>query len=612
MLHVTSSPAEDTPGSGASVPRPAAAAAPAPGGTVADGWTSRPATLLLAVAAGVALWASFPDVGAWPLAFVGVGLLFAALRRDGRRAAGWNALVGLVAGVVFWLPHIWWANFATDTVPWVALAVLEAAFLAGFGALWTWARRWVQRWGWVRRHAAARAAALSATFAVVFIAVEQWRSEIPFGGFPWGRLAWAVAGAPTGRAAWLGGTTLVSFLVAVAGVLLALAVGHLLRRRRRGWANAVALVAAAGVLAASPGLLPLASDPGTREVADAGEPGADDQNAGTLVDAGTATAQAGVLRAGAVQGNVSEPGEGSFANRAEVLNNHLAGTFAIADEQAAGTYPPGDDGEEAVDVVLWPENGSDLDPQTTPDVAAAIDEAATAVGAPILVGAQEWPDTGGRYNVALLWEPGQGVTQRYAKQHPAPFGEYIPIRGFVRLFSAQVDRVTTDMIPGTEPAVVDLPVDGADIGRAAGPTTVPMATVICFEVAYDEIVRDAVQRGAQVLVVPTNNASFGYTAESTQQLAMTRLQAITTGRAAVQVSTVGVSGVVAPDGTLVARTQLFTADHFVADLPLRTELTPAVRAGYWPGWVVGALAVVLVLGGLGATVRERRRASAQG
>jgi apolipoprotein N-acyltransferase len=158
-----------------------------------DRWSARPVTLLLAVVSGAALWAAFPDVGAWPLAFVGVALLYAALRRDGRRAAGWNTLVGLVAGLTFWLPHIWWANFATDTVPWLALAVLESAFLAGFGALWTW----VRRWRWVRRNPATVAIA----FAVVFVAVEQWRSEVPFGGFPWGRLAWTVAGAPTGRAA---------------------------------------------------------------------------------------------------------------------------------------------------------------------------------------------------------------------------------------------------------------------------------------------------------------------------------------------------------------------------------------------------------------------------
>lgn len=541
-------------------------------------------TLLLAVASGVALWAAFPDVGAWPLAFVSVALLYAALRRDTGRAAGWNALVGLVAGLTFWLPHVWWARYATDAVPWIALATLESLFLALFGAVWTWARRL----RWVRRRAAVRVAA----FAVVLVAVEQWRSEVPFGGFPWGRLAWTVAGAPTGQAAWLGGTVLVSLLVAAAGVLLALAVGRAVaavRSRRGGLLGACGALAAGALLVVGPAALPVPGDP---HVVPAGAAA----HAGTVVDAGTRAAEAGVLRAGAVQGNVSEPGLGAFANRAEVLNNHLDGTRAIAAEQDAGTYgsAPGD----AVDVVLWPENGSDLDPQVTPDVAAQIDDAAAAVGAPVLVGAQEFPDTGGRYNVALLWEPGQGVTERYAKQHPAPFGEYIPMRDLLRHLSDQVDRVSTDMIAGDEPAVIHLPADGRDV---------PIATVICFEVAYDEIVRDAVARGAEVLVVPTNNASFGYTAESTQQLAMTRLQAITTGRAAVQVSTVGVSGVVAPDGTVVARTGLFTADHLVTDLPLRTSLTPAVQAGYWPGWVVGAGAAALVTAGLVLGRRERHR-----
>jgi apolipoprotein N-acyltransferase len=571
-------------------------------------WLSRPVTLLLAVASGVALWAAFPDVGAWPLAFAGVGLLYAALRRDAGRAAGWNALVGLVAGLTFWLPHIWWANHATETVPWIALAVLESAFLAGFGALWTWARRLpllrLPDGGAPARpplRPAARVLAHAGAFGLVFVAVEQWRSEAPFGGFPWGRLAWAVVDAPTGRAAWLGSSTLVSLLVATVGVLLALAVGRvvaLVRARRRGagvrehaWAAAAPVAVAAGLFA-FPAALPL---PGDADV----EPS--NEYRGRVVDAGTGAAQSGVLTAGAVQGNVSEPGLGSFANRAEVLNNHLDGTYAIADEQDAG-----DLGDERVDVVLWPENGSDLDPQVDRQTGTAIDRAARAADAPILVGAQEYPESGGRYNVALLWEPGEGVTARYAKQHPAPFGEYIPLRDILRNLSDQVDRVTTDMIAGTEPAIVDLPVDAGTVGRPAGDDTVRLATVICFEVAYDEIVRDAVERGAEVLVVPTNNASFGYTAESTQQLAMTRLQAITTGRAAVQVSTVGVSAVVAPDGTVVARTGLFTADHVVADLPLRTALTPAVRAGYWPGWVVSGAGAALVVAGLAAGILGRR------
>ncbi|WP_435735913.1 apolipoprotein N-acyltransferase [Cellulosimicrobium sp. PMB13] len=553
------------------MPAPASASDPSLGRSVpsprraAGGPVSRPLALLLALAGGLLTDAAFPDRGWWPAAFVGVGLLFWALRRDDAR---WGALVGLVWGLSFFLPHLWWANEATETLPWIALSVMEACFVAVLGAAWVWARRW----SWLRDRPGRQAVA----FAVLFVGVEQARTEVPFGGFPWGRLAFSQVDSPLGRAAWLGGEVLVSLLVALVGSLLAAAVLVLVRHRavqapgedRQGGQDrareallvGVPLLAAAALVAA-PLLVPL-----------------------------DARAQAGHLEVGAVQGNVGEPGLGSFANRAEVLNNHLDGTVALLDQ-----VDPGD-----LDVVLWPENGSDLDPQEAPEVAAAIDDAAREVDAPILVGAQEYPETGGRYNVSLLVEPGVGVVDRYAKQHPAPFGEYMPLRPLLRVFSDQVDRVTIDMIPGGETGVVDLASER--LGR-----TVPLGVVICFEVAYDVLVRDAVLAGAEVLVVPTNNASFGYTAESTQQLAMSRLRAVSTGRATVQVSTVGVSGVIAPDGTLLQSTELFTADQLVASLPLRTDLTPAVRAGGLPGLAVGLLAAGLVVAGVVGSVRERRR-----
>jgi apolipoprotein N-acyltransferase len=538
------------------------------------------------VPGGLLLWSAFPDAGAWPAAFVAVAVLYWALGRD---SAWWNFLIGLLFGLAFFLPHLWWAHESTETAPWIAMSTVEALFLAVFGALWTWVRRarFLRRRGW----------RLAAAFAVLYVAVEQWRAEVPFGGFPWGRLAWTMAGTPTGRAAWLGGTVAVSLLVAFAGVLLALAVAGVVRAVRntqhstpgREVGRAAGALALGVAVAVAPLVLPLATSASAGAV--------ETPDGAVVYDAGSDLAEDGTLWAGAVQGNVGEPGLGAFANRAEVLNNHLEGTYTLAEDFA---------GE--LDVVLWPENGSDLDPQTTPDVARGLDAAATAVGAPILVGAQEFPEGGGRYNVSLLWQAGSGVIGRYAKQHPAPFGEYIPMRPFLRLLSDQVDRVTTDMIAGVNPPVVEVP---SRLGQGG----YRMGTIICFEVAYDEIVRDAVLEGAQVLVVPTNNASFGFTAESTQQLAMSRMQAITTGRAAVQISTVGVSGVITPDGTVVRRTGLFTADEFVTHLPLRSSITPAVAAGYWPGWVAGGLAVVLVVAGvvsgLGARRRDRAEAAEQ-
>jgi apolipoprotein N-acyltransferase len=575
---------------------------------------SRAVGLLLAPVAGVAMWAAFPGVGIWPLTIVSVAVLHLALRRD---HAGWGLLVGLVAGLTFFLPHVWWAYHATALVPWLALGLLGALGFATFGATWVWARRlpFVRRRSWA--HVLA--------FAALWTAVEQWRSEIPWGGFPWGRLAWSVAGAPTGRAAWLGGVPLVSFLLAATGALLVLAVTRVAGavrargsagtgvdvddvasggppRRRLIGAAASAVLAVVAVL--GPVALPLPHAEGLDAVESPPVTASVEvPDRSVLVDAGTAVAQAGVLQVGAVQGNVPTQGGTPAQNAEGVLRNHLDGTVALADDAdaraAAGVADPG------IDVVLWPEDSTGWDPQQTPSVARMLDAAAQRAGVPILLGSQEYPAGGGRYNVMLLWQAGEGVTQRYAKQHPAPFGEFIPWRSLFRLFSDQVDRVTTDMFAATNPPVVEVP--SRRLGR-----DVRVGVAICFEVAYDEILRDAVRRGAEVLVVPTNNASFGVTAESTQQLQMTRVQAIANGRAAVQVSTVGVSGVVAPDGTLVARTGLFTSDRLGAALPLRTTWTPAVAAGYWPGWVVSAAGGALALGGLGYGIARRRRTATAG
>src|SRR5690606_34631175 len=234
-------------------------------------------------------------------------------------------------------------------------------------------------------------------------------------------------------------------------------------------------------------------------------------------------AQDGALRVGAVQGNVPEPGRlDAVGERRQVLDNHVAGTRALLDQVAPGE----------LDVVLWPENGTDIDPQVDEEAARLIDDVAQEVAAPMLVGTVQYPPTGGRYNTAVLWEPGVGPVATYSKQRPAPFAEYIPMRSFVRHFSDAVDLVTRDMLPGPEPGVV--PMHSPRLER-----TVVLGDVICFEVAYDAIVREAVAEGGELLVVQTNNASFGWSDESTQQLAMSRLRAIEHGRATVQISTVG-------------------------------------------------------------------------
>lgn len=502
---------------------------------------------VLALLGGLLTWTAFPDLGWWFAAGPGIALLFLAMRRDSAR---WNALLGFVWGLAFFVPLLTWADDAVGPVPWLALSVAEAGFIALLGAAWSWARRGEAVWR--------RASLQLVVFVVLWVAVEELRSLWPFGGFPWGRLAFSQADSPLAPLARLGGAPLVSAAVVAAGVALALA-----------WSAArrFALLPTLGRLAVVGALLVV----------------------GMLVPMDT-RAEDGTLSVGAVQGNVAQPGLHAFDQRREVLDNHLAGTYALLDQGVA----PGD-----LDVVLWPENGTDIDPQVDAAAAADIDAAARAVGAPLLVGTIEYPESGGRYNTSLLWEPGKGPVARYSKQRPAPFAEYIPLRSLVRPFSSAVDLVRNDMLPGTEPGVV--PLASERLGR-----TVRIGDVICFEVAYDGIVREAVREGAEVLVVQTNNASFGYSAESTQQLAMARLRAVELGRATVQVSTVGVSAVIAPNGTVAQQTELFTPAQLVARLPLRQSLTPAARLGAWPSGIVGALALVMTAAGTAGAHRVRR------
>ncbi|WP_255491864.1 MULTISPECIES: apolipoprotein N-acyltransferase [unclassified Actinotalea] len=503
-------------------------------------------SLILAVVAGLVCDASFPGLGLWPLSLVAVALLFIAFGRDSAR---WNFLVGLTFGLAFFLPHLTWIQGSVGEIPWAALSLVEAAFVGLVGAAWAWARRGAVIWSARRLQVPA--------FALIWVAAEEARQVLPFGGFPWGRLAFAHADSPLGRWAWAGGAPLVSLLVVVGGVIVAFAL-LALRRIDVGAASGYLIVAAA--LVGSGWLLPLGSAP-----------------------------DAGRLEVGAVQGNVPDRGLDSFQQAREVLDNHVAGTYALLDVVA-----PGD-----LDLVVWPENGSDIDPTVDEAAGAAVQGAARALDAPLLVGTQEFPADGGRLNMSQLWDPELGVVDRYAKQHPAPFAEYVPMRDVARRFSDAVDRVSTDMVPGQGVGLIEL--ESPRLGRTVG-----LADVICFEVAYDGIVRDAVQAGGEVLLVQTNNATFGRSDESTQQLAMSRLRAMEHGRATIQISTVGVSGVITPNGVLTQTTGLFTAEQMVASLPLRTELTPATRYGDAIAWVLRVLGPITVVAGIAGARRIPR------
>ncbi|MCW3820010.1 apolipoprotein N-acyltransferase [Micromonospora sp. DR5-3] len=498
----------------------------------------------LAVLAGLVLLAAFPPYGVWPLAPVGVALLAAAAHRRRLRA---GAGLGFLTGLALFAPLLEWTNLHTGALPWILLSLLQAGYLALLGAAAAWVSPLADR----------HRAAWPLLTAVLWVGQEALRDRTPFGGFPWGRLAFSQDTSPLLRLAALGGAPLVTCAVALAGGLLVTAAWRDWRRPVGHWRPVAGLAAALAALLA----------------------------AGTAVPVGV-RGGGDTVTVAIVQGNVPRLGLDFNAQRQAVLNNHVDATLKLAEQVTAGT-------QRRPDLVVWPENSSDIDPLRNPEAADRISQAADVIGAPILVGAVLLgPDTGQVRNAGLLWRPGTGpdLGQLYVKRHPVPFAEYVPLRRIARMVSDQVDRIRADFVPGATPGVLD-----------AGAVT--LGDVICFEVAYDGLVRDTVTGGGQLLVVQTNNATFD-AAEARQQLAMVRLRAVEHGRAALMASTVGVSGFVTPDGRVDGATGFNTAAVVVRQMQLGDGRTPATRAGVWPEAGLAALAVAALAG---AAVLRRRR-----
>lgn len=389
--------------------------------------------------------------------------------------------------------------------------------------------------------------------AAAWVLGEQVRGDFPFSGFPWGRLAHTSIDTPLSSYARVVGMPGTSALLFVLAAMLVVLAGS--GRVRRAGAVLVVVTAILGGLVLPTGL----AGPGTER------------------------------RIAAIQGNT--PGAFLTWPRGEIGELHLAETQRYADAVAAGT-------QRVPDLVVWPENALDVDPLTDPDLARRIEALVQRLGAPILVGGilDGLTDTTA-YNAGIVWDadgPGEG----YVKRKLVPYGEYVPFRRELGDLVPRIDRdIPRDMLPGRRAG--DLQAGSLVVGDT-----------ICWDIAYDGIVREAVHGGAEVLVVQTSNASFTGTSQPAQQFKISRLRAIETGRAAVVPSTNGISGIVDARGRVVAEAPREQPATLVADVGTATGQTPATRAGRWPA---AGLAILGLLGwALGARDLRRSRREERG
>ena len=508
------------------------------------------ARLVGAAGAGALLAISFPPVGLWWAALPAIALVVVVLApvRGSTPRARTGALTGFVTGLVFFLLLVPWVGLYVGAYAAWGLSVVEALYLAAFGAGATVILRaglgaCTRGSGDDERPAGpgSRAATALLGFAGWWSLWEWIRSSWPWGGFPWGRLAFGQADGPLLPLASLGGTPLLGFVVATLGGALGFAVVLLLRRARPGrvlTGLVTTAVVAVGLVA----------------VADLAPRGGQD---GAGQDTRT-------LDVALIQGNVPRLGLDFNAQRRAVLGNHLRVTADLADDVDAGTVP-------RPDLVLWPENASDISPLADQRAGAQISALSRRLRAPILVGTvlatgNEREAT----NSYLVWDgtADDPVTDRHDKKYIQPFGEWLPLRKPLEALFP-IARTAGHFVPG----------DGDGVVSAAG---VDLGVAICFEVAFDSAAREPVAHGAQLLAVPTNNATFGRSPMTYQQLAMSRVRAVEHHVPVLIAATSGVSAVIGPDGAVRQETGIFEPAALVAQVEIGSAGTMATRLGGIP------------------------------
>jgi apolipoprotein N-acyltransferase len=490
-------------------------------------------------------------------------------------------LAGFVAGLGLFVPGLWW-SLSFNAYGGVVLMVVQSLAPALACGLAPHAAR-------------GRGAAV----AGAMVLVEALRTIWPFGGLPIGGLALGQAAGPLGGAARLGGPLGLVGLVwlggGATGVLVVTAVRAARRRvddrrARLGWQQLAAHAARVGY--ASP------RDEPPRSVAVTTDTAVGDGRPSPVTSARavpvlgpilavtvTAAAVVGMGAWGAVapdggpsMGTVRVAAvQGGGARGLRMREVSPASVFAA--QTAATGLVPAHDGGRAPALVVWPEDTVALNGRLEGSAAQTqLADLARRLQATLVVGVTESVSDTRFLNEIVAFDPSGRVVARFEKVHRVPFGEYIPYRSFFRHL-ADLSSVPLDAIPGHGDGVLRTP-------------SGPLGTMVSYEVFYAERGRIATRAGAQLLVDPTNTASYATSQVPAQEIAAARLQAIAEGRDLVQAAPTGYSAVIDHRGTVRARSDLSRPQVIVRDVALRTGATLYERGGDPPAIALAALLVV--------------------
>lgn len=492
--------------------------------------------VLLAIFGGMAAFLAAPAYSLWPLVFLSVAAFaLISLINSPVRAA---FLSFLWAYTYFFALFDWITIAAGTPIARIVLAFVLSLYFLGIGWIWAliftpYRKRRIRSWKKQLKLLPLLGTILLASF--VWLGAEQLRMSVPLGGMPWGNIAYSLTDSPLLKLARFGSTQLVQFIALFIGIGFAFCLYAIWQKRLF---LGIVLCFISSALVVAPFGIPNLKLDGPQ------------------------------IQALIVQGNADESFENYHggARALEITQNHVELTAKFYNDQT--------------DLIIWPESASDRDVRT--DFAAAEEFAKTtqlAGKTPILIGTQEYFANNTRTNDYLLFIDGE-IVGKYSKQHPVPFGEFVPWRESLGKYFTQIEQISTDMIPGKTPARIAVtlqhPIANLKNGNNQAISQIVVGTPICFEVAFDEIVNQAAS-GSDFLIFPTNNSSFGRSNQAAQQFAMARLRAVEHEKTAIQVATSGISGVIDANGVVAYKTEIFTQDARIQKIELRNSLSFATQ-----------------------------------
>jgi apolipoprotein N-acyltransferase len=458
--------------------------------------------IFLGSVAGVLMARSFSYADTWILLPMGIAVWWAGTHK---RQLSDYLFFSFSLSIAFWFARLSWLSLIGIDA-YILLALLMALITGSTGFLMYKVKDLPLPFVW---------------YGLIFISMEKITDYIPFGGFPWGKIAYDSADAPWANLMPYGSSPLVAVAILLISALMIPSLGFVLQK-----AFAASIVFVIAIAAFSLFL----QDLDNRDVKSQGK-----------------------IDLALIQGSVPRVGLSFNEQKMEVLNYHIKETNNLLENTS-----------QNFDAIMWPENAIDVDPFINQKAGDLIKEVVGKYNKPLLSGAV-LQKSDGLSNSVIQWDPATlGVVDSYDKMHLVPFGEYLPFRDILSKYINRFSLIPQDFISGKVPNNIYI-------------NDVSISPVICFEIAWNNNIYNQIKDGGELISVHTNNATYAFSNQLEQQFMITRIRAMETGRDIVVTATTGVSAHINRYGEVVWSSKEFVPQSKIVSPSLYSDITPAVK-----------------------------------